>query len=353
VAAAAATAAAEDGGGTSSNGSGSEGGAEGCGGGGSGGGGGDVYATPRIEAEHVHALYDSIAEHFSATRHSPWPRVAAYLRALPASSLVLDVGAGNGKYLAIAKDAGLPAFGVDRCAPLADICGGRGQQAAVGDALRVPVRSGAADAVLSVAVLHHLSTQPRRVAAVAELLRCVRPGGQVLIYAWAKEQGVDSRREFAAADVLVPWCLKRHFVRGGGGGGGSGVDGAATAAAAVAPLAPPLPPGAVVDEARDVIVLQRYCHVHTRGEVEALLAAAAAQLGGRLEAGEAALPAGAGGAGEELTAQLAAHAAGLLPRRVQGVVEGLRSGGTPSFRILLSWWEADNHACLVSRDPEC
>jgi SAM-dependent methyltransferase len=264
--------------------------------------------------------------------------VAAYLRALPAGSLLLDVGAGNGKYLAVAREVGLPALGVDRCAPLADICGGRGQQAVVGDALRVPVRSGSADAVLSVAVLHHLSTLPRRVAAVAELLRCVRPGGQVLIYAWAKEQDADSRREFSVADVLVPWCLKRHFVRGGGGGGGGGD---ATAAP------PPLPPGAVVDEARDVIVLQRYCHVHARGEVEALLAAAAEQLGGRVEAGAAAPPGGAD-AGDALTAQLAAFAAGLPPPRQRGASDG--APPSPTFRSLLSWLEAGNWCALVQRD---
>ena len=69
--------------------------------------------------------------------------------------------------------------------------------------------------------------------------------------------------------MLVPWCLKRHFVRGGGGGDGGErtEEGGAT---------PPLPPGAVVDESRNVIVLQRYCHVHARGEVEALLEASEA-----------------------------------------------------------------------------
>ena len=69
----------------------------------------DVEALARAEVAsslerlHVHDVYESIAGHFSETRHSPWPRVAAFLRALPASALVLDVGCGNGKYLGVRK----------------------------------------------------------------------------------------------------------------------------------------------------------------------------------------------------------------------------------------------------------
>ena len=68
----------------------------------------DVEAMARAEVAslerlHVHDVYESIAGHFSETRHSPWPRVAAFLRALPASALVLDVGCGNGKYLGVRK----------------------------------------------------------------------------------------------------------------------------------------------------------------------------------------------------------------------------------------------------------
>ncbi|KAJ2538961.1 tRNA methyltransferase, has a role in tRNA modification, partial [Coemansia sp. RSA 1933] len=43
--------------------------------------------------------------------------------------------------------------------------------------------------------------------AVAEILRVVRAGGTVLIFAWALEQ--NSRRKFDpnVQDVLVPWGL--------------------------------------------------------------------------------------------------------------------------------------------------
>ena len=44
-------------------------------------------------------MYETIASHFSDTRHTKWPRVAEFLRNLPNFSLVADVGCGNGKYL--------------------------------------------------------------------------------------------------------------------------------------------------------------------------------------------------------------------------------------------------------------
>lgn len=166
--------------------------------------------APDIEARHVHALYDAIAEHFSHTRHSPWPRVQAFLRALPPGAVVVDVGCGNGKYMGLRGD--VLTLGCDRSLPLVEIAGGRGHNAAVGDALAPPFRAGVADAALSIAVLHHISTRERRVALLAALLRCVRPdGGRLFVQAWAAEQGPDSRRDFSGgSDALVPWCLARR-----------------------------------------------------------------------------------------------------------------------------------------------
>ncbi|CAM9608747.1 unnamed protein product [Lampetra planeri] len=143
-------------------------------------------AAQRLEAEHVHRVYEQIAGHFSSTRHSPWPRVAAFVRGLRPGALVCDVGCGNGKYLGLAEESYV--FGCDRSAGLVGICEQRGFQALVCDALALPVRTGACDACLSIAVIHHLSTQERRLEALRELLRILRPGGRALVYVWALEQ---------------------------------------------------------------------------------------------------------------------------------------------------------------------
>ncbi|KAL1763902.1 alkylated DNA repair protein alkB-like 8 isoform X1, partial [Sigmodon hispidus] len=115
----------------------------------------------QLEQEHVHHVYDLIASHFSSTRHSPWPRIVEFLKALPSGSIVADIGCGNGKYLGINKE--LYMIGCDRSQNLVDICRERQFQTLVCDALSVPFRSGAFDACISIAVIHHFSTVRTRV----------------------------------------------------------------------------------------------------------------------------------------------------------------------------------------------
>lgn len=53
----------------------------------------------KCELENVHQVYNEIANHFSETRHSPWPRVTNFLQRFDVGSVLVDVGCGNGKYL--------------------------------------------------------------------------------------------------------------------------------------------------------------------------------------------------------------------------------------------------------------
>uniref|UniRef100_A0A671TEJ1 AlkB homolog 8, tRNA methyltransferase n=1 Tax=Sparus aurata TaxID=8175 RepID=A0A671TEJ1_SPAAU len=146
----------------------------------------------QLEEEYVHRVYDAIASHFSSTRHSPWPQVCHFLSSLPPGSVLADVGCGNGKYLGVSTE--VIAVGCDRSSALIQICAERGFQAFVSDALSVPLRSATCDACISIAVIHHFSTQERRLAAVRELVRLLKPGGRALIYVWAFEQEYNKQR---------------------------------------------------------------------------------------------------------------------------------------------------------------
>lgn len=53
----------------------------------------------KLEAENVHRVYDVIANHFSETRHSPWPQVEEFVQSFKLGAVLIDVGCGNGKYL--------------------------------------------------------------------------------------------------------------------------------------------------------------------------------------------------------------------------------------------------------------
>jgi tRNA (uracil-5-)-methyltransferase TRM9 len=131
--------------------------------------------------------------------------------------------------------------------------GRRVNEVCVGDAIASSYRSRCFDFALSIATIHHFSTTARRVEAVKELIRIVRPvtalefaqikqqqqaqgpapttneegevyrhiaqqgTGRFLIYVWALEQRGESRRKFEqiprrngerGRDLLVPWVLK-------------------------------------------------------------------------------------------------------------------------------------------------
>ena len=62
------------------------------------------------------------------------------------------------------------------------------EQVMLCDNLSLPFRDESLDAVLSVAVIHHIATAERRVRALRELARVIRVGGKVMISVWAMEQ---------------------------------------------------------------------------------------------------------------------------------------------------------------------
>ncbi|KAK2624354.1 hypothetical protein QTJ16_006304 [Diplocarpon rosae] len=168
-----------------------------------------ALAPASYEEQHVHQVYEQIASHFSSTRYKPWPIVESFLRALPAGSIGLDVGCGNGKYLAVSQDIFI--VGSDRSANLVRIAAQHAPHSAVvADSLALPHQSGRFDFAICIAVVHHLSTPARRREAVRCILDTLAIEGRALLYVWALEQG-GSRRgwdEGHEQDVMVPWVLK-------------------------------------------------------------------------------------------------------------------------------------------------
>ncbi|KAI8086020.1 S-adenosyl-L-methionine-dependent methyltransferase [Halteromyces radiatus] len=161
------------------------------------------------EQSHVHDVYEVIASHFSDTRYKPWPVVENFLFGLPIGSLGADVGCGNGKYIGINPNVFIS--GSDRSSNLISIVRDRGLEGIVADGMVLPYRNNAFDFAISIAVIHHFSTPERRIAAIEELLRIVKPGGKVLVFVWALEQTKFSKRNFQPGeqDVFVPWTLAK------------------------------------------------------------------------------------------------------------------------------------------------
>ncbi|SMR47580.1 unnamed protein product [Zymoseptoria tritici ST99CH_3D1] len=168
-----------------------------------------TYRGEDYESEHVHTVYEQIASHFSSTRYKPWPIIERFLKDLPAGSVGLDIGCGNGKYLAVNHDIFI--IGTDRSHNLVSIAKQHQPHGvAVADILTLPHALHSFDFAISIAVVHHLSTPERRVEAVKSVLETLKPGGQALVYVWALEQE-GSRRGWSEGDdqdVMVPWVMR-------------------------------------------------------------------------------------------------------------------------------------------------
>ena len=122
-----------------------------------------------MESSHVQDVYDEIAPHFSSTRVAVWTKVGDFLAAIPPQSVLGDVGCGNGKYFGVRKD--VLVVGTDVSEPLCHLAsrGGKGNEGKqadimhvagvlVADGLNLPLVPECLDAVISIAVAHHLST---------------------------------------------------------------------------------------------------------------------------------------------------------------------------------------------------
>lgn len=159
-----------------------------------------------METNHVHHVYEQIANKFNHTRFSHWNIVKHFLDYLPQYSLVSDIGTGNGKYLNYRKD--ITMIGNDMCNNLLNIIGNKYINCNIccADALHLPYRNNTFDAIISIAVIHHLSNDDNRRKFIEETIRIMKPNGVGLITVWAREQQIKaSWKNLGDNDFFVPW----------------------------------------------------------------------------------------------------------------------------------------------------
>lgn len=58
----------------------------------------------------------------------------------------------------------------------------------VTDVTKLPFKSNTFDNMISIAVIHHLTSEERRIESIKEFLRVTKPNGKVLVLCWAFEQ---------------------------------------------------------------------------------------------------------------------------------------------------------------------
>ncbi|CAH1956909.1 unnamed protein product [Acanthoscelides obtectus] len=158
-----------------------------------------------LEQAYVHDVYEQFAD-AEGPASNPWPKVETFLDDLEPGSIICDVGCGNGKYLNVNNT--IFNIGGEKSNRFCRIVREKNIEVVAMDALQLPFRDDSLDAVVCVAVVHHLATTERRVRALRELARVLRVGGRVIVTVWAMERAADSggskKRRFRSQDVLVP-----------------------------------------------------------------------------------------------------------------------------------------------------
>lgn len=152
--------------------------------------------------------------------HEPLPRRVLDLVEMPDTATVVDVGCGNGNYLAELRRRGHrgPLLGLDLSPGMAATArSASGAATAVGDAQTVPIRTGAAGLTLAAHMLYHVPEIP---LAVAELRRITEPGGHVVIVTNNTEHAheimtvlAEVTRDLLGTAVTVEWDGPRFRTR--------------------------------------------------------------------------------------------------------------------------------------------
>ena len=152
---------------------------------------------------NVRTTYNNIANHFSDTRFKVWFCTREFLNSIPSNSFGLEIGCGNGKNMVYRKDISMK--GIDICDKFVDICKKKNLDVIQGDMSSLPYDNESFDFVMSIAVLHHLDSQEKRVKAVDEMFRVCKKGGKIFVLVWAFEQEESSKRKFKSKDEMVSW----------------------------------------------------------------------------------------------------------------------------------------------------
>tara|TARA_Y100000389_G_scaffold204581_1_gene258133 strand:- start:110 stop:724 length:615 start_codon:yes stop_codon:yes gene_type:complete len=155
------------------------------------------------EIKYVKNVYNNIAEHFNVTRSYEWPWISNYLNNLEINSNILDIGCGTGRNM-LKKN--LNFTGIDSSIEFIKICLLKKLNVIEGDMCDLPFKNNTYDAIISIASFHHLSTNERRISALKEMYRVLKPGGTILISIWSLKQPQKTKRKFDKyGDTIVKW----------------------------------------------------------------------------------------------------------------------------------------------------
>ncbi|HUT81559.1 MAG TPA: methyltransferase domain-containing protein [Candidatus Bathyarchaeia archaeon] len=174
-------------------------------------------------------VYDQIAESFDLKRKYPWKEVINFIDSLSSDNLVLDLGCGNGRHSSqllqrnhtvICSDI---SYKILQIALQNELKNYRNVITGIvnADGLCLPFHKDSFDTILSIAVIHHLSTETQRTNFLKEIYRTLRSKGTALISCWLRTHPRFSKKDLAneilagKKEIYVPWTMQdeRKIIR--------------------------------------------------------------------------------------------------------------------------------------------
>jgi len=152
--------------------------------------------------------WNSIAKSFDSTRRKTWKECIDFIDSLPKNSVVADIGSGNGRHLIPCAQRVKKVIGIDVSDELLKIVQKKvdknnlkNVELVQSDAVDLPLKDNSVDAVLFIATLHNIQKKHRRIMALEEVRRILKPEGKAIISVWSRWQD-KFRKDFIKRCVL-------------------------------------------------------------------------------------------------------------------------------------------------------
>jgi len=159
-------------------------------------------------------VWNSIAEQWYHFRQKPFPDVQKWLEILIKrwkKGKILEIGCGNCRNLLIFTKNDFDCYGIDFSDEMLknakQYCKKYNFKVKLKKAIaeKLPFKNESFDYVLYIGVLHHLSTEEKRIKSLKEIRRILKDGGEVYVTVWNK---LIPRFIFKSKNYYVPWHIK-------------------------------------------------------------------------------------------------------------------------------------------------
>lgn len=166
-------------------------------------------------------VYDLIAESFDSKRRHPWKEVIKFIKQLPASSRILDLGCGNARHTRVMLERNFEAIGLDvsykilQTAKENELSLVKNKLTGLinGDARVLPFKNKVFNSIIMIAVIHHFESIGERMEILQEVKRVLTENGTCLISTWLKTHPRFQKEDLyelvksGEKNILVPWTL--------------------------------------------------------------------------------------------------------------------------------------------------